>query len=88
MDNDLYLIHCSSQEIFLQYKKNISQLLSINLKFGNIKEENHSILKEKILYTTIKAKAILGIIKIIYLDLILYVKTEQSVRFIDIYEIF
>ena len=88
MDNDLFLIHCSSQEIFLQCKKKIAQLLSINLKFGNIKEENHSILKEKILYTTIKAKTILGIIKIIYLDLILHVKTEQSVRFIDIYEIF
>ena len=74
MDNDLYLIHCSSQEIFLQYKKNISQLLSINLKNGNIKEETQSILKDKVLYSTIKAKAILGIIKILSLDLILYVK--------------
>ena len=88
MDNDLYLIHCSSQEIFLQYKKNTSQLLSINLKNGNIKEETQSILKDKVLYSTIKAKAILGIIKILSLDLILYVKTAQSVGFIDNYEIF
>ena len=28
----MYLIHCSSQEIFLQYKKNTSQLLSKQYK--------------------------------------------------------
>ena len=88
MDNDLYLIHCSSQEIFLQFKKNLNQLLSINLKNGNISEVNQNILKDKVLYSTIKAKAILGIIKILNLELIIYVKTSQSIGFIDNYEIF
>lgn len=87
---DLYQIHISSEELFLQYQLDSSKLLSINLLSSTVTEIDQSILSSKVIYSTIKAKAILGIIKIQNVDFLLYNKSAVctcSIDSCDIYRI-
>ena len=74
-----YFLLSSSEELFLQYqnyspKSYLNKVISVNLFTSSIKSENPEILKEKIIYSTQKAKAILGMINIKNTNFILYVK--------------
>ena len=88
INDDLYFIHYSSEEIFLQNRKALNKILCINILNTLIKEESNLYLKQKVIYSTIKCKAILGIIKIKEFDHLIYVKTAQNVCFIENSEIF
>ena len=88
INDDLYFIHYSSEEIFLQNRKVLNKILCINIFNTLIKEESNLYLQQKVIYSTIKCKAILGLIRIKDIDHIIYVKTSQSVCFIENSEIF
>jgi hypothetical protein len=88
INDDLYFIHYSSEEIFLQNRKVLNRILCININNTLIKEESNLYLQQKVIYSTIKCKAILGIIRIKDFDHLIYVKTSQSVCFIENSEIF
>ena len=46
---DLYQIHISSEELFLQYQLDSSKLLSINLLSSTVTEIDQSILSSKVI---------------------------------------
>ena len=79
-----YFILSSNEELFLQYqnyspKSYLNKVISVNLFTSAIKSENPEILKEKIIYSTQKAKAILGMINIKNSNFILYVTSSEKV---------
>ena len=79
-----YFLLSSSEELFLQYqnyspKSYLNKVISVNLFTSSIKSENPEILKEKIIYSTQKAKAILGMINIKNTNFILYVTSSEKV---------
>ena len=79
-----YFLLSSSEELFLQYqnyspKSYLNKVISVNLFTSAIKSENPEILKEKIIYSTQKAKAILGMINIKNSNFILYVTSSEKV---------
>ena len=79
-----YFILSSNEELFLQYqnyspKSYLNKVISVNLFTSAIKSENPEILKEKIIYSTQKAKAILGIINIKNTNFILYITSSEKV---------
>ena len=90
-----FFILSSSEEFFLQYQNYsqnnyINRVLSVNIFTGQVKSENPDILKEKVIYSTYKAKAILGLIKIKNVDFFLYVTSSEKVcqmKNQDIYKI-
>ena len=64
-----YFLLSSNEEVFLQYqnyspKSYLNKVISINLFTCLVKSESPEILKEKVIYSTYKAKAILGLIRI------------------------
>ena len=78
-----YFLLSSNEELFLQYqnyspKSYLNKVISINLFTSEIKSENPEILKEKIIYSTQKAKAILGMINIKETNFILYVTSSEK----------
>ena len=88
-----YFLLSSNEQLFLQYqnyspKSYLNKVISINLFNYLIKSENPEILKEKIIYTTIKAKAILGIIRIKDLNFLLYITSSEKVGLIKNQDIF
>lgn len=85
---DLYQIHISSDEIFIQFQPDVEKLLSINLLSSMVTEADQITFKNKVIYSTIKAKAILGIIKIKNADFLLYVKSAINTCFIEDYEVY
>ena len=79
-----YFILSSNEELFLQYqnyspKSYLNKVISVNLFTSVVKSENPEILKEKIIYSTQKAKAILGIINIKNTNFILYITSSEKV---------
>ena len=79
-----YFLLSSNEELFLQYqnytsKSYLNKVISINLFTSAVKSENPEILKEKIIYSTQKAKAILGMINIKNINFILYVTSSDKV---------
>ena len=79
-----YFLLSSSEELFLQYqnyspKSYLNKVISVNLFTSKVKSENPEILKEKIIYSTQKAKAILGMINIKNINFILYVTSSEKV---------
>ena len=79
-----YFLLSSNEELFLQYqnytsKSYLNKVISINLFTNAVKSENPEILKEKIIYSTQKAKAILGMINIKNINFILYVTSSDKV---------
>ena len=80
----LYNIITSSEETFIQYynyEQNtiINKVVSVNFTGDKIKIIDPNSLKQKVMYKTIKAKAILGIIKIKTFDYIIYVIESEIV---------
>ena len=79
-----YFILSSNEELFLQYqnyspKSYLNKVISVNLFTSVVKSENPEILKDKIIYSTQKAKAILGIINIKNTNFILYITSSEKV---------
>ena len=79
-----YFLLSSNEELFLQYqnyspKSYLNKVLSVNLFTSEIKSENPEILKEKVIYSTQKAKAILGMINIKDTNFILYITSSDKV---------
>ena len=79
-----YFILSSNEELFLQYqnyspKSYLNKVISVNLFTSVVKSEYPEILKEKIIYSTQKAKAILGIINIKNTNFILYITSSEKV---------
>ena len=79
-----YFLLSSNEELFLQYqnyspKSYLNKVISVNLFTSAIKSQNPEILKEKIIYSTQKAKAILGMINIKNTNFILYVTSSEKV---------
>ena len=79
-----YFLLSSNEELFLQYqnyspKSYLNKVISVNLFTSSIKPENPEILKEKIIYSTQKAKAILGMINIKNTNFILYITSSEKV---------
>ena len=79
-----YFLLSSNEELFLQYqnytsKSYLNKVISINLFTSAVKSENPEILKEKIIYSTQKAKVILGMINIKNINFILYVTSSDKV---------
>ena len=84
LDDYPYFLLSSNEELFLQYqnyspKKYLNKVISVNLFTSAIKAENPEILKEKIIYSTQKAKVILGMINIKNTNFILYVTSSEKV---------
>lgn len=76
-------IQVSSEEIFIDSIYDKHKLISIHLLSGEITEVPKSILNTKPTYTKIKAKAILGIIRILSIDFLLYVKSALKISTIN-----
>ena len=79
-----YFLLSSNEELFLQYqnyspKSYLNKVLSVNFFTSEIKSENPEILKEKVIYSTQKAKAILGMINIKDTNFILYITSSDKV---------
>ena len=79
-----YFLLSSNEEVFLQYqnyspKSYLNKVISINLFTNVVKSENPEILKEKIIYSTYKAKAILGIISIKGINFVLYIVASDKI---------
>ena len=79
-----YFLLSSDEELFLQYqnyspKSRLNKVISVNLFTCVVKSENPDILKQKIIYSTFKAKAILGIIRIKDINFILYITSSEKV---------
>ena len=79
-----YFLFSSNEELFLQYqnysqKNRLNKVISVNLFTSVIKSENPEILKEKVIYSTQKAKAILGMITIKDKNFILYIASSEKV---------
>ena len=79
-----YFLLSSNEELFLQYqnysqKNRLNKVISVNLFTSVIKSENPEILKEKVIYSTQKAKAILGMITIKDKNFILYIASSEKV---------
>ena len=79
MENESqYTIILTNEDIFLHYNNSVEKiikLLSINTDSHKIKVEEPFILEQKTVIKSIKVKSILGIIRIINKDYILYVKS-------------
>jgi len=78
-----YFLLSSNEELFLQYqnyspKSYLNKVISVNLFTSEIKSENPEILKEKVIYSTQKAKAILGMINIKETNFILYITSSDK----------
>ena len=79
-----YFLLSSDEELFLQYqnyspKSRLNKVISVNLFTCVVKAESPDILKQKIIYSTFKAKAILGIIRIKDINFILYITSSEKV---------
>ena len=88
-----YFLLSSNEEVFLQYqnyspKSYLNKVISINLFTNVVKSENPEILKEKIIYSTYKAKAILGIISIKGINFVLYIVASDKIGQIKNQDIF
>lgn len=88
-----YFLLSSNEELFLQYqnyspKSYLNKVISINLFNCQVKAENPEILKEKIIYSTYKAKAILGIIRIKDINFVLYITSSEKIGQIKNQDVF
>ena len=88
-----YFLLSSNEELFLQYqnyspKSYLNRVISINLFNCQVKAENPEILKEKIIYSTYKAKAILGIIRIKNINFVLYITSSEKIGQIKNQDVF
>jgi len=88
-----YFLLSSDEELFLQYqnyspKSRLNKVISVNLFTCVVKAESPDILKQKIIYSTFKAKAILGIIRIKDINFILYITSSEKVGQIKNQEVF
>ena len=88
-----YFLLTSNEEVFLQYqnyspKSYLNKVISVNLFTSQVKSENPEILKQKVIYLTYKAKAILGIIRIKGINFILYITSSEKIGQIKNQDIF
>ena len=88
-----YFLLTSNEEVFLQYqnyspKSYLNKVISVNLFTSQVKSENPEILKQKVIYLTYKAKAILGIIRIKGANFILYITSSEKIGQIKNQDIF
>jgi len=88
-----YFLLSSDEELFLQYqnyspKSRLNKVISVNLFTCVVKAESPDILKQKIIYSTFKAKAILGIIRIKDINFILYITSSEKVGQIKNQDVF
>ena len=88
-----YFLLSSNEELFLQYqnyspKSYLNKVISINLFTSYVKSESPEILKEKIIYSTYKAKAILGIIRIKGINFVLYIVSSEKIGQIKNQDVF
>ena len=88
-----YFLLSSNEEVFLQYqnyspKSRLNKVISINLFTSYVKSESPEILKEKVIYSTYKAKAILGIIRIKGINFVLYIISSEKIGQIKNQDVF
>ena len=88
-----YFLLSSNEELFLQYqnyspKSYLNKVISVNLFTSQVKSENPEILKQKVIYLTYKAKAILGIIRIKGINFVLYIVSSEKIGQIKGQDIF
>ena len=88
-----YFLLSSNEEVFLQYqnyspKSYLNKVISINLFTCLVKSESPEILKEKVIYSTYKAKAILGLIRIKGVNFVLYITSSEKIGQIKNQDVF
>ena len=75
-----FSIFSSGEEVFLQYKDNLTnKLISINIINNIIKPESPEILQKKVIYKIYNSNAILGIINIKNVEFVLFVTSSEFI---------